>query len=55
MLDEATINRVRVPRAFYTAVKAALRPGTTILVTASSVGASEGQRITIMDAIAPTP
>ena len=54
-LDEATINRVRMPRAFYETVKAALRPGTTILVTASSVGASEGKRITIMDAVAPTP
>ncbi|OJV29989.1 MAG: L,D-transpeptidase [Sphingomonas sp. 67-36] len=54
-LDEATINRVRTPRGFYESVKAALRPGTTILVTNSSVGASEGKRITIMDAVAPTP
>lgn len=54
-LDEATINRVRMPRSFYDVVKAALRPGTTILVTASGVGASEGKRITIMDAVAPTP
>ena len=54
-LDEATINRVRTPRIFYEAVKAALRPGTTILVTSSSVGASEGKRITIMDAVVPRP
>lgn len=54
-LDEATINRVRVPRHFYDAVKAALVPGTTILVTNSSVGASEGEHVTIMDAVAPTP
>jgi hypothetical protein len=52
-LDEATINRVRLPRPFLDAVKAALTPGTTILVTSSSVGASEGERITIMDAVAP--
>ncbi len=54
-LDEATINRVRMPRRFYEAVKAALAPDTTILVTSSSVGASEGERITIMDAVAPMP
>ena len=54
-LDAATVNRVRVPRAFYQAVKAALKPGTTILVTNSSVDASEGKRLTIMDAVAPMP
>ena len=54
-LDEATINRVRMPRGFYEAVKAALLPDTTILVTSSGVGASQGQRVTIMDAVAPTP
>jgi hypothetical protein len=55
VLDEATINRVRVPRAFYTAVKAVLVPGSTILVTQSSVGEDTGRKITIMDAVAPTP
>lgn len=54
-LDEATINRVRVPVGFYAAVKAALKPGTTILVTQSSVGESTGQRLTILDAVIPTP
>lgn len=55
-LDEATLNRVRMPEAFYTAVKAALRPGATILVTNSSVGATDvGKRVTIMDAIVPLP
>lgn len=54
-LDEATINRVRVPQGFYDAVKAALRRGATILVTQSSVGESAGQRLTIMDAVAPRP
>ncbi len=54
-LDEATINRVRVPQGFYTAVKAALKPGATILVTQSSVGETAGQRLTILDAVTPTP
>lgn len=54
-LDEATRNRVRVPRAFYDAVKAVLQPGATILVTQSSVGASPGKKITILDAITPAP
>lgn len=54
-LDEATINRVRVPKGFYDAVKAALKPGATILVTQSSVGESAGQRLTILDAVTPTP
>ncbi len=54
-LDEATINRVRMPRAFYAAVKAVLVPGSsTILVTQSSVGEDTGRKITIMDAVAPT-
>jgi hypothetical protein len=55
-LDEATINRVRMPRAFYAAVKGVLVPGSsTILVTQSSVGEDTGRKITIMDAVAPTP
>jgi hypothetical protein len=36
-------------------VKAALTPGATILVTQSSVGESAGQRLTILDAVAPIP
>jgi len=54
-LDEATVNRVRVPAPFYAAVKAALTPGATILVTQSSVGESAGQRLTILDAVTPNP
>lgn len=54
-LDEATRNRVQVPRAFYEAVKAELVPGATILVTRSRVGASPGKHITIMDAVNPGP
>ncbi|QJU56837.1 L,D-transpeptidase [Sphingomonas sp. AP4-R1] len=53
-LDEATINRVRMPAGFYAAVKAVLVPGSTILVTQSSVGEDTGRKITIMDAVAPT-
>ncbi|NQE60587.1 L,D-transpeptidase [Caulobacter sp. RHG1] len=54
-LDEAAINRVRVPQGFYTAVKGALTPGATILVTQSSVGESAGRRLTILDAVTPLP
>jgi hypothetical protein len=54
-LDEATINRVRMPAAFYAAVKAVLEPGATILVTQASVGESPAERLTIMDAITPQP
>ena len=52
-LDEATINRARFPRRFYELVKAELKPGTTILVTQSSVGADTGKHVTIMDAVVP--
>lgn len=56
LLDEATINRLRLPRAFYEPVKAALTPGDTILITNSSVG-DDGRRsrITVMDAVVPAP
>lgn len=54
-LDEAVINRLRLPRAFYQAVRAALRPGTTILITQSAVGTSAGEPLTVMDAVVPQP
>jgi hypothetical protein len=56
LLDEATINRLRLPRAFYESVKAALEPGATILITQASVG-QDGRRgkMTIMDAVPPMP
>jgi hypothetical protein len=55
-LDEATINRVRMPRVFYEGLKAALRPGATILVTQSSVGEGDtGKKVTILDAVVPRP
>jgi len=54
-LDEAIINRLRLPRAFYQAVRAALRPGTTILITQSPVGTSAGEPLTVMDAVVPQP
>jgi hypothetical protein len=54
-LDEAVINRLRLPRRFYGAVRAALRPGTTILITQSRVGTSDGEPITVMDAVVPRP
>jgi hypothetical protein len=53
-LDEATLNRVHMPRGFFEAVNAVLAPGTTILVTQSSVGAlTTGEHITILDSVVP--
>jgi L,D-transpeptidase catalytic domain len=53
-LDEATLNKVHMPRGFYEAVHPTLQPGTTILITQSSVGAlTTGQHITILDSVAP--
>ncbi|MBY8825810.1 L,D-transpeptidase [Sphingomonas colocasiae] len=54
-VDEAVINRVHLPRQFYALVRRELRPGTTILVTDSRVGANPLDRLTIMDAVAPIP
>lgn len=54
-VDEAIINRVHMPRRFYDLVKAELRPGATILVTNSGVGALPSSQMTIMDAVVPTP
>ncbi len=55
-LDEATLNRVHMPRTFYEDIHAALTPGsTTILVTQSSVGAEAGKKITILDSVVPKP
>jgi hypothetical protein len=53
-LDEATLNRVHMPRGFFEAVSSALQPGATILVTQSSVGAlTTGEHITILDSVVP--
>jgi hypothetical protein len=54
-IDEAVLNRVRMPRDFYQKLHSAIAPGTTVLVTQSPVGASTGQRITILDAVNPAP
>jgi hypothetical protein len=54
--DEAILNRVKLPRGFYEAVKAELKPGATILVTQSSVGEGEpGRPLTILDSVTPAP
>ena len=45
----------RLPRGFYDAVRAARRPGTTILITQSRVGTSGGEPIAVMDAVVPRP
>ena len=56
-LDEATINRVRVPRGFNEAMKPLIQPGVTILVTESSVGEDDSRRpkLAVIDAVAPLP
>jgi hypothetical protein len=54
-VDEATLNRVRVPKAFYDQVRPLVRPGATILVTQSKVGEDgEGRKLTVVDAVTPT-
>ncbi|MDE1175888.1 MAG: L,D-transpeptidase family protein [Edaphobacter sp.] len=54
-VDEAILNRVRMPRQFYDDVHAELKPGTTVLVTMSSVGTqTTGEKLTILDAVSPT-
>jgi len=53
--DEATLNRVRVPKAFYNAVRPLVQPGATILVTQSRVGEEgEGRKLTVIDTVTPT-
>ncbi len=52
-LDEATLNRVRLPKAFMQDVKAELRPGTTIMITSASVGSDTGKHMTIIDSVPP--
>jgi L,D-transpeptidase catalytic domain len=53
-LEDATRDRVRMPRQFYEALRAQLQPGTTVLVTQSSVGAKPtSDELTIIDAVTP--
>lgn len=55
-IDEAILNRVRMPRAFYESVRGELHPGATVLITRSSVGEdNSGRKITIMDGVNPRP
>ncbi|WP_243652409.1 L,D-transpeptidase [Novosphingobium sp. PhB165] len=54
-VDEAVLNRLRLPRGFYEKVKAALTPGATILITDSRVGAEPLEHLTVIDAVRPAP
>lgn len=54
-VDEALLNKVHMPRRFYDALHEEIRPGATILVTNSRVGARQMQRLTVMDAVVPHP
>lgn len=49
--DEATLDRVHLDRAFLKVVKAQLKPGTTVLITDTAVGADPDKRITVTDAV----
>jgi hypothetical protein len=52
--EGGAINRLKLPRAFYQDVLAAMRPGSTILITASSVGDDgRGEKLTILDSVSP--
>ena len=54
-VDEATLNRVRVPKAFYDQVRPLVKPGATILITESRVGEDgAGKKLTVIDAVTPT-
>jgi L,D-transpeptidase catalytic domain len=48
-LDTAILAQMRMPRAFYTSLRAALAPGSTVLVTQAPVlPTNSGQKMTIM-------
>ncbi len=49
-LDEAQLNRVRMPREFRDLLMAAVEPGTTMLITNSRVGSGARPHLTLMDA-----
>jgi len=55
VLDASIMSRVKMPRRFLASLRAALRPGDTILTTNSRVGTGPMQRLTVMDAMAPAP
>jgi hypothetical protein len=53
-VDSATLDRIRMPRNFYTELKAQLLPGTTVLVTMAHINPdTTGEQLTIMDAVSP--
>lgn len=54
-VDEAALNRLRLPRGFYEKLKTALTPGATVLVTDSRVGDAPLEHLTVIDAVKPAP
>ena len=53
-VDSATLERVRMPRDFYTELKAKILPGTTVVVTSAHISPdTTGEQLTIMDAVSP--
>lgn len=51
-LDEAELNRIRMPREFHDLVMAAVEPGATMLITNSRVGSGPRPHLTLVDAVA---
>ncbi|MEN5362708.1 L,D-transpeptidase family protein [Brevundimonas intermedia] len=51
-LSGGMVGRLRAPHAFYTQLRASLRPGDTVVITPAPIGdGSVGQSLTVMDAI----
>lgn len=50
-VDEAQLNRVRMPHEFHDLLMAAVEPGTTMLITNSRVGSGARPHLTLVDAI----
>lgn len=54
VVDEAAINRVKMPREFYEELAPELKPGTTALITRSSVGTKPtSEPVSILDGVSP--
>ena len=47
-VDPVTVDRVRFPEQFRSAVLAILEPGTTVLVTAAPLSSASGRRLTVL-------
>lgn len=53
VLDDARLDRVHMPAAFYRKLDSVIGSGTTVLVTNSRVGARKFEKLTVIDAVPP--